>query len=273
MSDQQAPITNGETPSSRVLSHLHSYPVVHDSVEGFKQDPRGSRVLALATNTYKSVVAPFTPYLATPYSYLHPYLDRADQIGDNTLSKIETNFPIVKEDTSKVKEVALSPYTYVAGTWQDEYKKTARKDGPVKTGIVLISTELKIVQDACQVFLDYWYKTGHAVSKKAEEEEEDKEEDGGRVGEHNLLLYSSSDRSSTEDQSIDGDANGRRDSITKIVDAIFSLPGIVLFLQQKAEEEVRREVENGLDSPPRIIYEPDRTLHFVGFTNPSVIHH
>lgn len=169
MSNQQAPLTNGETPSSRVLSHLHSYPVVHDSVEGFKQDPRGSRVLAMATNTYNNLFAPFTPYLATPYSYLHPYLDRADQIGDNTLSKIESHLPIVKEDTSKVKEAALSPYTYVANTWQDEYKKTARKDGPVKTGIVLISTELKIVQDACHVFLDYWYKTGNAVSKKAEE--------------------------------------------------------------------------------------------------------
>jgi len=169
MSTQEAPLTNGETPSSRVLSHLHSYPVVHDSVEGFKQDPRGSRVLAIATNTYNNVFAPFTPYFATPYSYLHPYLARADQLGDSTLSKIETHLPIVKEDTSKVKEVALSPYTYVASTWQDEYKKTHRHDGPIKTGIVLVSTELKIVQDVCQMFLDYWYTGKEVASKKVEE--------------------------------------------------------------------------------------------------------
>lgn len=151
------------------IQHLHSYPVVHDSVEGFKQDPRGSKVLAIATNTYNNIFAPFTPYLATPYSYLHPYLARADQLGDSTLSKIETHLPIVKEDTSKVKEVALSPYTYVASTWQDEYNKTHRHDGPIKTGIVLVSTELKIVQDVCQVFLDYWYTTKEVVHKKAEE--------------------------------------------------------------------------------------------------------
>lgn len=142
---------------------------MHDSVEGFKQDPRGSKVLALATNTYNSIVAPFTPYLATPYSYFHPYLIRADQIGDNTLSKIETHLPIVKEDTSKVKEVALSPYTYVTSTWQDEYSKTQRQDGLVKTGIVFLSTELKIVSDGCTVFLSYWNKGKEQTSKKVEE--------------------------------------------------------------------------------------------------------
>lgn len=170
MNNHDAPLTNGETPNSKVLSHLHSYPVVHDSVETFKTHPYGSKALGLAQNTYKSVIAPFHPYLATPYSYLHPYLTRADQIGDNTLSKLETHLPIVKEDTSKVKEVALSPYTYVANTWQDEYKKTQRQDGLVKTGIVVLSTELKIVSDACDVFLAYWNK-GKETTKKVIEEQ------------------------------------------------------------------------------------------------------
>lgn len=170
MSNHEAPLTNGETPSSKVLSHLHSYPVVHDSVETFKTHPYGSKALGLAHNTYQSVIAPFHPYLATPYSYLHPYLTRADQIGDNTLSKLETHLPIVKEDTSKVKEVALTPYTYVTSTWQDEYKKTQRQDGLVKTGIVVLSTELKIVSDACDVFLAYWNK-GKETTKKVIDEQ------------------------------------------------------------------------------------------------------
>ncbi|KAL6707606.1 hypothetical protein ACN47E_003956 [Coniothyrium glycines] len=172
MSDHQTPLTNGETPSSKVLSHLQSYPVVHDSVETFKTNPYGSKALGLAQNTYSRLVAPFHPYLATPYSYVHPYLTRADQIGDNTLSKLETHLPIVKEDTSKVKEVALSPYKYLASTWQDEYKKTQREDGLVKTGIVVLSTELKIVSDACDVFLKYWSQGKQTAQKKVEEQKQ-----------------------------------------------------------------------------------------------------
>lgn len=158
-----------KVPTDATTQHLHSYPVVHDTVEGFKANPNGSKILAFATNTYNSVVAPFHPYLQTPYSYVRPYLDHADKLGDSTLSKIETRLPIVKEETPKLKEYALSPYTYVKGTWDDEYSKTQRKDGLVKHGIVLVSTELKIVQDACSVFLDYWNKGKQTTAKKVEE--------------------------------------------------------------------------------------------------------
>jgi len=169
MGSPEAPLTNGETPSSRILSHLHSFPVVHDSVEGFKSNPNGSRILNFASNTYQSVVAPFHPYLKTPYSYVYPYLDQADKLGDNTLTKLETHLPIVKEETPKLKEYALSPYTYLKGTWDDEYSKTQRRDGLLKNGIVLISTEMKIIQDGCDVFLGYWNKGKEQASKKVDE--------------------------------------------------------------------------------------------------------
>lgn len=100
---------------------------------------------------------------------MRPYLDQADKLGDSTLSKIETHLPIVKEETPKLKEYALSPYTYVKGTWDDEYSKTQRQDGYVKNGIVLVSTELKIVQDVCSVFLDYWNKGKQTAVKKVDE--------------------------------------------------------------------------------------------------------
>lgn len=169
MSNHQAPLTNGEKPSSRVLSHLNSYPVVHDSVEGFKSNPNGSKILNFAADAYSRLVAPLHPYLRTPYSYVAPYIDHADKFGDSTLSKIETHLPIVKEETPKLKEYALSPYTYVKGTWDDEYSKTQRQDGLVKNGIVLVSTELKIVQDACTVFLQYWNQGKEQASKKVDE--------------------------------------------------------------------------------------------------------
>ncbi|OAL42601.1 hypothetical protein IQ07DRAFT_593680 [Pyrenochaeta sp. DS3sAY3a] len=158
-----------EAPTNAITQHLHSYPVVHDSLEGFKANPNGSKILAFATKTYNSVVAPVHPYLQTPYSYVRPYLDQADKLGDSTLSKIETRLPIVKEETPRLKEYALSPYTYVKGTWDSEYSKTQRQDGLVKHGIVLVSTELRIVQDACSVFLDYWNKGKQTTAKKVEE--------------------------------------------------------------------------------------------------------
>ncbi|KAF1945844.1 hypothetical protein EJ02DRAFT_451264 [Clathrospora elynae] len=169
MSNQEAPLTNGETPSSKVLSHLHSYPLVHDGVETFKSHPYGSQALNLATNTYNNLVAPLHPYLATPYSYLSPYLARADQLGDSGLSKLETHLPIVKEDTQKVKEYAFAPYTYVTGTFQDEYNKTHYNNGVVKAGVAVVSFELKVVSDACAVFLGYLSKGKEQTKKKVDE--------------------------------------------------------------------------------------------------------
>lgn len=154
---------------TNICQHLYSYSVVHGSVEGFKSNPNGSKILRLAANAYRYLVAPLYPYLRTPYSYVAPYINHADKLGDSTLSKIETYLPIVKEETPKLKEYALSPYTYVKGIWDDEYSKTQRQDGIVKNGIVLVSTELKIVQDACTVFLQYWNQGKEQASKKVDE--------------------------------------------------------------------------------------------------------
>jgi hypothetical protein len=151
------------------LQHLHSYPVVHDSVETFKSSPYGSRALNLASNTYNSVVAPFHPYLRTPYSYISPYLARADQLGDSGLCTLETHLPIVKEDTSKLKEYAFSPVTYVQGTWQDEYNKTHYNNGVVKMGVATVSFELRMLSDACDVVLAYLNKGKEQTKKKVDE--------------------------------------------------------------------------------------------------------
>lgn len=169
MSNDSARLTNGETPRSRALSHLQSYPVVHDTVEGLKKTQIGAGTLNLASNTYRSIVAPFHPYLQRPYSVAHPYLTRADELGDSGLSKFETYVPAVKEDTSVLKGYAFAPYNYLAGTWQEQYERTSHQNGLVKTGLAVVSTELKIVQDACTVFLDYWNKGAQKVNEKTAE--------------------------------------------------------------------------------------------------------
>jgi hypothetical protein len=142
---------------------------VHDGVEFYKSNPYGAKSLALFHNTYNSFIAPFHPYLKTPYSYLSPYLTRADELGDSSLSKVDTKFPIVKEDTEKLKEIAFSPLVYVVGTYQDEYKKTQGPEGVVKTGKAVISTELKVVHDAFSLAVQYWGKGREKASKKVDE--------------------------------------------------------------------------------------------------------
>jgi hypothetical protein len=154
--------------------------VVHDSFEAYKSHPFGARSLAIINESYQRFIAPLHPYLQTPYSYLSPYLSRADELGDNGLSKVEHRFPIVKEDTSKLKQtvfdyaslplqVAGKGKEYVFGTWQDEYSKTHGQDGLVKNIKALISTELKFGLDAYGLVTGYLRKGKKETSKKVDE--------------------------------------------------------------------------------------------------------
>jgi chaperonin cofactor prefoldin len=74
----------------------------------------------------------------------------------------------VKEDTSKLKEIAFTPYTYISSTYQDEYSKT-QGQGIVKTGKAFVSTELKVAHDALNIFLSYWSKSKEHTAKKVDE--------------------------------------------------------------------------------------------------------
>ncbi|KAF2011844.1 CAP20-like protein [Aaosphaeria arxii CBS 175.79] len=174
------PLTNGEKPSSKVLSHLQSYPVVHDSLEYYRAHPYGAKSLTIFHKTYAQFVAPLHPYLQTPYSYLHPYLSRADELGDSGLTNLDTQFPIVKEETStlkeKVKSVVGVPLSlvgkgkqYVFSTWEDEYKKTGGQDGWGKTAKAIVSTELKVAHDGLSVVKNWWAKGEETVAKKVDE--------------------------------------------------------------------------------------------------------
>jgi hypothetical protein len=150
---------------------------VHDSFEAYKSHPYGARSLSLINESYQRFVAPLHPYLQTPYSFLSPYLSRADELGDNGLSKVEDHFPIVKEDTSKLKQTVFDFATlplafagkgkdYVFSTWQDEYSKTKGEDGVVRNVKALISTELKFGLDAYGVLTEYLRKGKKETNKK-----------------------------------------------------------------------------------------------------------
>jgi len=136
----------------------------------YKSNPYGAKSLSIAHQTYTSFTqSPLAPYLRTPLSYISPYLSAADTRLDSGLVTLETKLPIVKEDTSKLKEYAFTPYTYLKGTWEDEYSKTRGQDGLFKTGLAVLSVELKLASDAFKVFLGYWNKGKETTQKKIEE--------------------------------------------------------------------------------------------------------
>lgn len=118
-------LTNGDKPQSKFLSHITSYPVVNDTIETYKTNPYGKRSLELADGAYARFGKPVEPYLQKPYGYAAPYVQKVDELADSGLSKVETQFPIVKEETSTVvdtaKGYAFWPYNYLTGTWHGEY--------------------------------------------------------------------------------------------------------------------------------------------------------
>jgi len=176
-----APLVNGEkTSQSKVLSHLQSYPVIADTLNVAKSHPYGAKSLSLLNQTYASLIRPITPYMSTPYSYLSPYLSRADELGDNGLSKVDSKFPVVKEGTEMLRErfqayayapllVAGHVKEYALGTWEDEYQKTRGEDGVVKKVKALISTELKMGLDGYKFVSEYWKRGKEVASKKVDE--------------------------------------------------------------------------------------------------------
>jgi len=167
-----SPIVNGDKPSSQFISHLTSYPVVSDSIETFKSNPYGARSIEVADSSYNTLVKPVLPYAQKPYTYIHPYVSRADELASSGLSKVDSHFPIVKEDTQKIKgtiiDYVFSPLVmvgkgreYVQSTYGSEYHKCGG-DGYVAGGKAMITTGLVVTSDVLG------WVSGYLSQKKGE---------------------------------------------------------------------------------------------------------
>ncbi|KAF2753666.1 putative pathogenesis associated protein Cap20 [Pseudovirgaria hyperparasitica] len=172
-------LVNGDAPQSKILSHITSYPVVHDSIDYYKSNSYGQKSLNIASDVYDRFAKPFFPYLQTPYSYVKPYAEKADSLGDDGLSKIESYVPIVKEDTEKVKTTVLNyaflplrvageGKDYIFSTFNDEYKKTDG-EGVFKLAKATISTEMRVGLDAYQLLYQYLTKAKDSAQAKGTE--------------------------------------------------------------------------------------------------------
>jgi len=153
-----APEINGEAPSSAFFHHLTSYPVISDSISTFKSNPYGAKSLDLTATGYEKFGKPFIPYLQRPYQYVSPYVSKADELGDSTLSTLDSKFPIVKKPAGELyndgKSLVFYPLTkgnegkdYVLSKYKGEVKKT-EDQGLVGYGKAVLATGLIVSSDA-----------------------------------------------------------------------------------------------------------------------------
>lgn len=140
-----------------IFQHVTSYPAVADGISTFKSNPYGAKSINLTQETYDKFVAPVVPYAARPYGFVAPYVAKADSLASDGLTKVDTRFPILKEDTQKIKgtliDYAYFPFrvvgdgkNYVLDTYGQEYKKCGG-DGYVSSGKALITTSMVVTSD------------------------------------------------------------------------------------------------------------------------------
>jgi len=123
--------------------------------------------------------------LQGPYGYVKPYVDKADQLADGGMTKIDQTFPIVKKDTEEIKDsvldvvfmplrMAFQGKDYVLKTYSSEYKKCGG-DGLVAGGKAMITTSLVVTSDSLNWLSSY-------LSQKKEEAKDVAKEKKGYLG-------------------------------------------------------------------------------------------
>lgn len=121
-------VVNGETPTFATLRHLLTFPAVQDSVRYFQATPVGKMSIQLSSAAYQKVGAPLLSLFDKPYSYVVPYVERADEYGDQTLSKVEEKYPIVKKSSpeliDKAKQAVMAPVKHVEDIYGAMYEQT-----------------------------------------------------------------------------------------------------------------------------------------------------
>jgi len=148
---------NGDMPESHFISHITSYPLVSSAIDTVSSNPYGQRGIDMTNSAYSAFVKPTLPYFQTPYAYTKPYIAKADQIGDNVLSKVDERVPMLKKETSELQQSASDlahwplkkvgeTNNWVRKTYGDEYKKCGG-DGYVAGGKAMITSSLILSSD------------------------------------------------------------------------------------------------------------------------------
>lgn len=162
--------------------HITSYPVVADSIKYYEENPYGAKSIALVNEAYQRFFVPVEPYFRTPYSYVAPYLAKADQYGDEGLKRVDAQFPVVKEETAQLKEKAQGmagmpiqlgqqSKDYLFKVYQQELQKSG--DGPLAILKAIITTELKVTADVVAMVAEVLSQKKQEAKKTAEKAEKE----------------------------------------------------------------------------------------------------
>ncbi|KND94103.1 hypothetical protein TOPH_01156 [Tolypocladium ophioglossoides CBS 100239] len=145
---------SGPARSSAFIQHLLNYPLISDGITTFSSNEYAQRSIRLGDSAYQTFAAPVIPWFAKPYTYISPYVQRADSIGDKTLDRIDERFPVVKKPTGELyndtRSLILLPYNkgiegrdHVFHIYATEAKKTEQQ-GLVGQGKAAVSTALVV---------------------------------------------------------------------------------------------------------------------------------
>lgn len=104
-----------------------------------------------------------------------PYLARADHLGDQGLSKIDSRFPLIREDTRKIRGTLCSTAGYpvrfagdvkahVFNIYGAEYKKCGG-DGLVASGKAVITTSLVLSVESL-AFVRAWLQSAKEEARE-----------------------------------------------------------------------------------------------------------
>ncbi|KAI9891990.1 MAG: hypothetical protein M1814_002185 [Vezdaea aestivalis] len=170
--------TNGEQPHSLFFAHLLQFPLIDDSVTGFKQNAYGQRSISLADQGYATFAQPLLQYLQRPISIVTPYVKQVDSVADQGLSKIEDRFPAVKTPTDEVKGSISGYVAYpfqLAGGYRDHVFKTWSEENKKNSGSVLtpfkafLTTGIILTADGFSLIATQLGKGKEEAEKKVKE--------------------------------------------------------------------------------------------------------
>ncbi|KAH8889412.1 hypothetical protein GQ53DRAFT_216025 [Thozetella sp. PMI_491] len=156
---------NGDVAHSAFLDHLLGYPLINDGVSTFKSNPYGQKSLQLGDSAYQTFAKPVLPYFSKPYTYLSPYVKKADDLGDKTLANFDARFPVVKKPTGELyadaKGLVLYPLhvgqagrDHVLSTFSAERKKIG-DETLITYGKAAVTTALILTTETIQTVSTY----------------------------------------------------------------------------------------------------------------------
>jgi len=181
------PVANGDAPHSQFLSHLTSFPLVSDGITTYKSNHFGAKTISVASQAVNiinaNVYRPLSPYLKGPYSFVAPYVVKADSLGDTGLTKLESRFPIVKEDTATLQktvtgyagyplELANEGKSYVLKVYDERYSFHQGKNKLVRIGFAAFDTQITIMGKTFETLANFIHQKTEDSKAKFEEKKQ-----------------------------------------------------------------------------------------------------